>query len=56
MSGRPSINETRIGTGDTVFIDEEITSLHLGKGDALLEACLIYLDQSEAIKLCIANR
>ncbi|MDP2520639.1 hypothetical protein Q8W37_18735 [Shimia thalassica] len=30
-------------------------ALKLGKGDALLEIGIAYLDQSEAIRLCIAE-
>lgn len=56
LSGAPDINGMHLGTGDTVFIDGPHTPLNLGKDDAVLEIRLTYLGQSDAIRLCIANR
>lgn len=56
LSGAPIINDTQLAIGDTAFIEEVGTALHLREGDALLEIRLEYLAQSDAIKLCIANR
>jgi environmental stress-induced protein Ves len=56
LAGTPSINDTRLGVAETAFILKANAVLKLAKGDALLEIRLTYLDQSEAIKLCIADR
>lgn len=56
LSGKPSINATRLGLGDTAFVKAKKAILHLDPGDALLEIRLTYLPQSSAIKLCIVAR
>lgn len=56
LSGRPEIAARKLATGDTAFLEAASAPLTLGKGDAVLEICIRYLDQSEAIKLSIADR
>lgn len=56
LAGAPTINGTGLTTGDTAFITETNAALVLAEGDALLEIRLSYLDQSDAIRLCIADR
>lgn len=55
LSGTPTLNGTACSTGDTVFVEQPSADLNLAKGDAVLEICLTYPDQSDAIKLCIAT-
>ncbi|MEP3328884.1 HutD family protein [Sedimentitalea sp.] len=56
LSGEPLIDETRLTTGDTAFVDQDCAAVQLRPDDALLEIRLAYRSQSEAIKLCIADR
>ena len=56
LSGKPSINATRLGLGDTAFAKTTKAILNLNPGDALMEIRLTYLPQSSAIKLCIVAR
>ena len=56
LSGQPEIDATSLTKGDTAFLEADNATLALAKGDAVLEICLRYLDQSDAIKLAIAAR
>jgi len=56
LSGSPMINAARLSTGDTACLDHSDATLTLADGDALLEIRLTYLDQSDAIRLCMADR
>lgn len=56
LSGAPLINAKRFDQGDTVFCSQADAEVVLGQADALLEIRLTYLDQSDAIRLCIAAR
>lgn len=56
LSGKPTLNVARLTIGDTAFFTETDAALSLVEGDALLGIRLTYLDQSAAIKLCIADR
>lgn len=55
LSGAPKINTTYLAAGDTAFIGKSDMALALNHGDALLEIGLRYLDQSNAIKLWVAD-
>lgn len=56
LAGTPKINGMDVAAGDTVFVTKPNATLTLTEDDALLEIRLIYLDQSKAIRLCIAER
>lgn len=56
LAGAPVIHGKVLDIGDTAFIPETTAVLKLATDDALLEIRLTYMDQSEAIKLCIADR
>lgn len=56
LSGEPLIDDTRLTTGDTALVDQDFAAVQLRPEDALLEIRLTYRSQSEAIKLCIADR
>ena len=56
LSGSPLLNDTSFSAGDTIFVDDLDGALHQNKGDTSLEIRLTYVDQSDAIKLSIANR
>ena len=55
LAGQPAINAARLGIGDTVFCVSSDAALKLGNEGALLEIRLTYSDQSDAIRLCIAD-
>ncbi|MBS4010037.1 MAG: HutD family protein [Roseovarius sp.] len=56
LSGAPAIDGVAVATGDTVFVTTPNVALTLTEDAALLEIRLTYLDQSKAIRLCIAER
>ncbi len=56
LSGQPTVSGTQLDTGDTVFFSELKAVFWLGPHEAALEIHLTYLNQSEAIKLSIAER
>lgn len=55
LSGAPTINASQLTSGDTAFHDHSAATIALADGDALLEIRIRYLDQRDAIKLCIAD-
>ncbi|GAA6202995.1 HutD family protein [Aquicoccus sp. SU-CL01552] len=55
LSGSPAINAVPLSTGDTAIVSDAGAEVRLAKGDALLELRVSYLDQSDAIRLCIAS-
>jgi hypothetical protein len=56
LSGNPKFNGTHLTLGDTAFVETTNAPLSLVQGDAVLEIRLSYLAQSDAIKLCMADR
>lgn len=56
LAGAPVVDATALEVGDSVFVDPSDQALTLNNGDAALEIRLTYPDQSDAIKLCIAER
>ena len=55
LAGQPTLGSQPLEVGDTAFLDAR-AQLNLGKGDAVLEIAVRYLDQSKAIKFSIAER
>lgn len=55
LAGRPVLDDVQLGVGDTMFFDKA-SPLTLDKGDAVLQIDVRYLDHSNAITLCIAER
>ncbi|HEY9040104.1 MAG TPA: HutD family protein [Roseovarius sp.] len=55
LAGHPTIGTQALALADTVFFNAS-TGMTLSDGDAILEITIRYLDQSDAIKLCIADR
>jgi environmental stress-induced protein Ves len=56
LAGTPKVAGVHIHPADTAFETQTSVGLELVAGDALLEVNLSYLDQSSAIRLCIADR
>lgn len=55
LAGGPRVVGAIISPADTAFVTQSNVALELKEGEALLELRLSYLDQSDAIKLCIAG-
>ncbi|MEN8874701.1 MAG: HutD family protein, partial [Pacificibacter sp.] len=55
LAGGPCVDGTAISSADTAFVTQPNAMLQLKEGEALLELRLSYLDQDNAIKLCIAD-
>ena len=55
LAGRPMIGSEGLAIGDTAFLDAPAI-LALADGDAILEIVIQNRDQSDAIRLCIAER
>ena len=56
LAGAPTVDATALSVGDTVFIEPSDQTLLLDKGDGVLEIRLTYLNQTDAIRLCMAER
>ena len=56
LAGSPVLDSVSLTTGDTAFFKQAGPDLELKPDDAILEIRLTFLDQSEAIKLRIADR
>lgn len=56
LAGTPRINAEPLEVADTALSEGSDITLSMAQNDAVLEIRLSYLDQSEAIRLCIANR
>ncbi|SNT73900.1 HutD family protein [Paracoccus seriniphilus] len=56
LSGAPRINGKELIRGDSAIFGDADAEIRLDRDDALLELRVSYLDHSEAIRLCIAER